>query len=306
MTVTQLRYVIMIAKTGNITQAAKRLFVSQPSLTKSLRELEEEIGETLFARNNRGVSLTRKGEEFLAHARQVVELMDVMEEKYVRSTKRSPLFSVSCQHYSFAVNAFVDVIKKYGYDEYDFTLRETTTHEIVEDVASLKSEVGVLYLSEDNRRVIERLLKESSLEFHSLFVADAHVFISKNHPLAGLDVIRPEQLSDYPYLTFEQGEYNSFFFSEEPVSPDFSSRNIKVRDRATLFNLAVGLDGFTISSGVINRDLNGENIIARRLASDEQMDIGYITRKGVKLSDYAAEYIDRLRHYTAQGGSDTE
>lgn len=297
MTLQQLRYIVAVAETGNITEAAKRLFISQPSLTNAIHELEKEMQITIFNRTNKGVSISNEGDIFLSYARQVLEQTNLLEERFLNRKEHSSKFSVSCQHYSFAVNAFVDVIREFGGNKYDFTLRETQTYEIIEDVSRLKSEIGILYTSSKNEEVIQKLLKQNGLVFETLFVANPHVFISSEHPLASKDVLTLEELENYPYLSFEQGEYNSFYFSEEILSTLDRSKNIKVRDRATLFNLAIGLNGYTVSSGVISRELNGENIIAKPLAVDEAMRIGTITQKNMPLSRYGTAYLEYLKRH---------
>ena len=297
MTLQQLKYIVTVAETGNITEAAKRLFISQPSLTNAVRELENEMQVTIFNRTNKGVVVTNEGDVFLSYARQILEQVGLLEEKYLNVKERRPRFSVSCQHYSFAVNAFVDVIKTFDADQYDFTLRETQTYEIIEDVSKLRSEIGILYVSSKNEEIIGKLLKQNDLEFQELFVSKPHVFIYSKHPLEEIESIALEELEDYPYLSFEQGEYNSFYFSEEILSTLDHRKNIKVRDRATLFNLVIGLNGYTVSSGVISRELNGENIIAKPLLVDEYMRVGIIRQKNMPLSRYGVTYIDALQKH---------
>ncbi len=297
MTLQQLKYIVTVAETGNITEAAKRLFISQPSLTNAIRELEKEMQVTIFNRTNKGVTVSNEGDEFLAYARQVLEQADLLQEKFLNEKEQSPRFSVSCQHYSFAVNAFVEVIQKFDAPKYDFTLRETQTHEIIEDVSHLRSEIGILYISSKNEEVILKLIKQSGLKFEELFTAKPHVFICATHPLAGKARLSMKDLEDYPYLSFEQGEYNSFYYSEEILSTLDRNKNIKVRDRATLFNLVIGLNGYTVSSGIISRELNGENIIAKPLQVDEYMRIGTITQKNMPLSRYGIAYMEALKQY---------
>lgn len=300
MTLQQLRYIVTIAETGNITEAARRLFVSQPNLTNSVHDLETEFQLTIFNRTNKGVTLSSDGETFLSYARQILEQVSLLEEKYLNVQERKPKFSVSCQHYSFAVNAFVYVIKEFDANYYDFTLRETQTYEIIEDVSRLKSELGILYISSKNEEIIMKLLRQHQLIFEELFTATPHVFISSTHPLADRSVLSLEDLEEYPYLSFEQGDYNSFYFSEEILSTLDRKKNIKVRDRATLFNLAVGLNGYTVSSGIISKELNGENIIARPLLVDEYMKIGVIKQKQLPLSRYGTSYLNALKQHVSQ------
>ena len=297
MTLQQLKYVVCVAEVGNISLAAEKLFIAQPSLTNAIKNLEEELGITIFSRNNRGVLITEQGNVFLSYARQMLDQLDLIESKFLNKKEIKPYFSVSCQHYSFAVNAFIDVINKFNASSYNFTIRETQTYEIITDVKDLVSEVGVLYLSKKNEEVITKLLKENDIKFEELFEAKPHVFISNDHPLAKKELIKLEELDEYPYLSFEQGKNNSFYFSEEVLSTLDRKKNIKVRDRATLFNLIIGLNGYTVSSGVISHELNGKNIISKPLEINEYMRIGIITLKNVILSQYAKEFIDAIKNH---------
>lgn len=293
----QLRYVVKVAECGSITEASRRLFVSQPSITASIRDLENEMGVHIFERTNKGVIVSEEGETFLGYARQVLDQADLLEGKYKGTSEQVPHFSVSCQHYSFAVNAFVDVIREFDAARYDFTLREEQTHEIIEDVAHMKSELGILYLSEHNREVIERMLAANELVFEGLFCAAPHVFVCADHPLADHASVTLEDLEDYPFLSYEQGSYNSFYYSEELTSTFERRKNIRVRDRATLFNLAMGLNGYTVCSGVISHELNGPGIISIPLDVDEYMEIGIITRKNTTLTRYGQAYIEAIRQH---------
>lgn len=297
MTLQQLRYAITVAETGTITEAAKKLYISQPSLTNAIHELEKEMNLVIFQRTNKGILLSGEGEEFLGYARQVLEQAAILEDKYKGNGGGKKQFCVSTQHYSFAVNAFVDLIKEYGQEEYDFSLRETQTYEIIEDVAHMRSEIGILFLNDFNETVLRKILKTNDLEFHELFVAKPHVFISRKHPLADRQVITNQELEAYPYLSFEQGEHNSFYFSEEIFSTSERKKNIRVRDRATLFNLLIGLNGYTVCSGVIDKKLNGKDIIAVPLQDEGDMRIGYITHRKAVPGRLAATYLKALRKY---------
>lgn len=297
MTLQQLNYLVTVADCGNITEAAEKLYISQPSLSSAIHNLEKEMGVTAFVRSNKGVVVTREGEELLSYARMLLEQADNMKEHFGSGDRRTPKFSVSCQHYSFAVNAFVDLIKAFDADRYSFIIRETQTGEIIEDVAGGKSEIGVIYLSEHNEEVISKLIRNHDLIFEELFVASPHVFICKKHPLARKEMITVEDLQGYPYLVYEQGNNNSFYFSEEFMSMLDFPKNIQVRDRATLFNLVIGLNGFTVSSGVIDSKLNGSNIIARPLAVDKTMRIGVVKKKNIVFSRYACFYMEALKKH---------
>ena len=298
MTLLQLKYIITVADAGTISKAARKLYITQPSLTAAIKELETELGITIFVRTNKGVNLSAEGEEFLGYARQVMEQTRLIEEKYFGDAPVKHQFCVSAQHYSFVVEAFVKLLKEYGGEEYDFRIRETQTYEIMEDVARLRSEVGVLYLNQFNEVVIRKTLKEKDLTFHSLFRARPHVFVSSFSPLAKKKIVTLKDLEPYPRLSYEQGEHNSFYFSEEILSTMESKKDILVCDRATLFNLLIGLNGYTICSGVISEKLNGKNIVSVPLDVDDYMEIGYITQNKVVPGKFAKIFIENLQEYT--------
>lgn len=298
MTLQQLKYVIEVADKGTMSEAAKSLFISQPSLSNAIKELENEIHLSIFIRSNKGITVSKEGREFLGYARQVIEQSSLMEERYLGNKVFKQKFSVSTQHYSFAVNAFVDLIKEYGAEEYEFTLRETRTYEIIDDVKNLQSEIGILYSNKFNEKVISRMLRENDLTFEKLFKAEPHVFVSSKNPLALKKKVTLKDLEEYPYLSFEQGEYNSFYFSEEILSVIERKKTIKVSDRATLFNLLIGLDGYTICSGIISEELNGKEIISVPLEAEDSMTVGFITHKNATISRLGEIYIDALRKYT--------
>ena len=302
MTLQQLKYVTTIANIGSISEAAKRLFVSQPSLTKAIKELEKEMGITIFDRTNKGITVSKEGERFLGYARQVLEQAALLEEQYKSQSGGKKQFSVSTQHYSFAVNAFVELLKGAEIDQYDVSLRETQTYEIIDDVAHMKSEIGLLYYNDFNRPVLEKLIHTNELTFTELFTAHPHIFIGKTHPLAHKEVVSMDELEEYPYISFEQGDHNSFYFSEEIFSTVVRPKHIRVRDRASLFSLLLGLDGYTVSSGVIDKEVNGENIISVPLAEEGLMHIGYITNNKMQRSRLGQEYIHALEQYVSNYG----
>ena len=297
MTLQQLKYAVVTAEKGTVSEAAASLYIAQPSLTKALKELEKEMGISIFNRTNKGVFVSKEGEVFLGYARQVLEQAALITEKYTHQSGGKQEFCVSTQHYSFAVNAFVDLIQVYGSDNYDFSLRETQTYEIIDDVSRLKSEIGILYLNEFNETVLRKILKSNDLQFTELFEAKPHIFISDKNPLAQKAEVTMADLQPYPYLSFEQGEHNSFYFSEEFISMLDFPKSIQVRDRATLFNLVIGLNGFTVSSGVIDQKLNGSSIIAKPLDVDKTMRIGIIKKKNIIFSRYASYYVEALRRH---------
>jgi len=303
MTLQQIKYVIGIAEAGSFNKAAEKLFVSQPSLTSSIHDLENEIGITIFNRSGRGVSLTNDGIEFISEARRLYLSYEGIMEKYGLNSTVKKKFGISTQHYSFAIKSFVEMVKKYNTNEYEFAIRETKTKDVIEDVATLRSEIGIMYLSDFNRKVIQNLLNSKNLEFHHLIDCQAYVYMWKGHPLSDKKAISFEDLSSYPCLSFEQGDDSSFYFAEEILSTNEYHRIIKCNDRASVLNLMVGLNGYTLCSGIICEELNGTDYIAvpfKETADNVNrvMEIGYITSKRGILSSFAKSYIEELRSLT--------
>lgn len=298
MTLQQLKYADAVAATGSISEAARRLFVTQPTLTESLRALEEELRVAIFTRSSRGVAVTREGEEFLASARQILDDAARIQEKYTGKAVRRPQFAVSCQHYAFAVEAFMEVVKACETDRYDFTLRETVTSEIIDDVARHRSEIGILYLSRRNERAITKILRREELAFEELFTAKPHVFLGKRHPLAKKRIVRPYDLDGYPYLTYEQGEENALYFAEEVMPAIDRKKNIRVRDRATMTKLVLGLDGYTVSSGA-NSKMYSSDIVAIPLGIEDVIRVGIIHRQGISLSFAGTTFVRVIKSYAA-------
>lgn len=294
MTLQQLKYVLQVAKDGSINEAAKNLFISQPSLSNAIKDIEEELQFSLFHRTNKGITITNDGEAFLGYARAVVEQYALLEERYLDKRNNQISFSISTQHYSFAVNAFVELLKEVDYDAYNFSIEETKTNEIIDNVKNMKSEIGILYMNDFNHDVISKILHESNLVFHSLFVAKPHAFLSTNHPLADRKSLKLEELDDYPYLSYLQGDTNSFYFMEEIQSTYPHKKSIKVSDRGTLFNLMIGLQAYTISTGIIFNELNPE-IIAIPLELDDYIEVGYIIHKKSFITPLATRYLELLK-----------
>lgn len=298
MTLQQIKYVLMIARCGSISEAAKLLFVSQPSLSAALKEIEDEYDIRIFDRSAKGITVTSSGDEFLAYARQISDQMDLLDSHYARNRRTRAVVSISTQHYAFAVQALVNKLREVSSDEYEFTFRECRTYEIMDDVARMRSDLGILYLSNFNEKVITRQLQEFQLVFTPLFKTKPGVFISRCHPLSSKTQLTLEELEGYPFLCFDQGLFNSFYYAEEPLSTVVRSQVIKVSDRATLFNCLIGLNGYTICSGILNEDLNGKEIVSRKLASQEYMEIGYIVSKKGILSPFAQSFIEELKKLT--------
>ncbi len=300
-TLQHLQYFIEVAAEGSISAAADLLFVAQPTMSAAMRDLEQRVGRDLLTRSARGVTLTSDGAEFLGYARQVVEQAELLEQRYLGRPPSRRLLGVSTQHYSFAVDAFVRMVKSTGAPEYEFSLRETRTFDIIEDVRTLRSELGILFRNDFNRNVIDKLLRDSGMAFHPLFLAEPHIFVSRRNPLAGRRRATLDDLADLPRLTFDQGANNSFYFAEEILSTLSSRQEIRVSDRATIFNLMIGLGGYTISTGIISDDLDPE-IVAVPLDVDERIEIGWIGRTAIPLTEQAQRYLSEVREVVADFG----
>ncbi|MBT8858841.1 LysR family transcriptional regulator [Lactobacillus delbrueckii subsp. bulgaricus] len=281
MRIQQLLYLQKVVALGNMTEAAKELFIAQPTLSSAIKQLEKETGITILIQGKKGVSLTEDGREFMQYAQQILDQVQLLERRYGDQSSAPKIFSVAAQHYAFAVNAFVQLLKEIGQSDYQASLKEMRTYEVIEDVANLHSEIGIVYLSRYNRQVMENSFQEKELSFTPLFKAHPHVFLYRNHPLAGKKSISLADLLPY--------------YWEETLADQHSPKSIIVSDWATMFNLEIGLSGYTISSGIINADLNGDDIIARPLISDEYIEIGYLTNHLHQLSSIGQKYLGYLR-----------
>ncbi|MCI1936212.1 MAG: LysR family transcriptional regulator [Bifidobacteriaceae bacterium] len=302
MTLLQLKYIVKIVECGSMNEASHELYISQPALSSAVKELEKEMGIEIFTRSSQGITLTVDGAEFLTYARQVLDQSELLEERYKNAKPRRQLCQVSTQHYMFAVEAFVNLIKASDSEEYEFTIRETGTRDIIDQVATMQSEIGILYLSDFNKDVIGKLLREKHLEFHPIFRANLHVFLSRENPLAQKEKVTMEDLKPYPFIQYDQGGEGSFYFAEEAVWPEFSPKQINVTDRATILNFIVGLNGYTVCSGIDNEDLNSEKIVTVPLESDETMLVGWITNERAKISQSGGLYLDELKKVIAANG----
>ena len=297
MTLQQLKYVITISKSGSMHTAADELFITQPNLSKAIKDLELEMGITIFNRTNKGVLLTDDGTKFLSYASQVVEQANLLEDIYKNKESIKRIFAISSQHYGFVVNAFVKLVETLGKDTYEFSLRECKTYDVINDVKDGRSELGVIYFSRFNSEIMKKVISSNGLSYEFLFEAKPHVLLSKNHPLANKERLTLDDLDAYPRLSYDQGLNNSFYYSEEPHALESVSKAIVVSDRATLFNILIGLNGYTISSGMISSSLDGNNIISIPLETDEVMDLVYIYDSDKPMKEITKQYLAILREY---------
>ena len=299
MTLQQIYYILTIAENKSMNKAAEKLYIAQPTLTSVVKEVEQEIGIPIFFRTHRGVTVTDEGEKFLASVRSLYQQYEEIRNRYSDSGTFRRKFSVSMQHYSFAVKAFIETAKHYDTDEFDLIIRETRTMNVIQDVGSLKSEIGILYMSEQNRRIISKLLREQELEFHTLIQCPACVYLAKTHPLADQKELSLSQLEPYPCLSFEQGSDADVYLAEELLSEHVFQKTIKASDRATMMNLLEGLNGYTLCSSIFNERLSNDQflVIPFKASADTPntiMEIGYITKKNASLSSMGKRYIDEM------------
>ncbi len=298
MNINQLKYVITIANTPSIRDAATKLFVSQPALSSSIHDLEDELGILLFERSNKGVRLTDAGREFLIYAKKVVGQYEILEDRYLAGDKEKERFSVSTQHYNFAITSFANVLKRFSPEKFEFMIHETKTMDVLEHVKEMRSEVGVVSYSGSNYTLIKKLLKEYQLDFVPLMRRETYAYVWKESKLAREKVISLEDLKDYPCVSFDQGDNDHFYLNEEAMGDYDFQKMIRSDDRATTMELIAQLGGYSIGSGMLaeeNAILRG--LVSIKLKEEDPLIIGYITRKGGTLSKYGLAYIDELATY---------
>lgn len=298
MTILQLKYIIAIDEECSMRRAADRLYVSQPGLSSAVRDLENELGVQIFERVHNGVVTTPAGASFIAYARSAVEQFEKVEEKYLNASGHKPTFSVSMQHYTIAVNAFIDTVKEFDLEEYQYYIRETQTSEVIEDVKTLKSEVGVIALSDFNKNTFKKIFADASLEFHELFTRNTYLYLSSQHPLADREVISLDELEDYPCMVFDQGDNTSFYYREEALATYDYKKIISTNERATSIELMLGLNGYAVGAAMLGDSLNSNEIKAIKLKEEENLTFGYIVRKGTQLSEMAQVFVDKLSENT--------
>jgi DNA-binding transcriptional LysR family regulator len=298
MTILQLKYVVGIANSSSISEAANRMFVSQPALSMSVQELEKELNIEIFRRTSKGVLLTDEGRVFLTFAKQVVSQYELIEDKYIENNKEKRFFSVSVQHYIFAIHAYINTIKKCDSNRYSFSIHETRTMEVIENVKELKSEVGVISYSTENERLMKKLLRENKLAFFPLMVRNTYVYMWKEHPLAGESELSLEALSKYPCVSFDQESDNEYYLSEEALAEYDFEKIIKSNDRATTMELIVGMNGYAVGTGMIIDSLAmKDGFVCIKLKEEDPITIGYIIRKNYELSELGKIYIEELNKY---------
>ena len=298
MNINQLKYVLEVAASSSMREASTKLYVSQPALSASIHDLEEELGILIFERNNKGISLTDEGRELLSYAKKAVQQYEILEDRYLARESGKERFSVSTQHYNFAIKAFTGVIRQTDPEKYTFSIHETKTKEVLEDVRSMKSEVGIVSFSGSNEALVKKLLRDYRLYFTPLMKRDTYVYVWKDHPFAGRSIISIEELQDYPCISFDQSDDSNFYLNEEAMADYAFNKMIRSDDRATTMELIAELDGYSIGSGMLSKaDAVLQGLVAVKLKEEDPLTIGYITRKGSTMSVYGKRYIEALTQY---------
>ncbi len=296
-TIQQLKYIVSVVENGTITEAAKKLYISQPSLSNAIKDIEEEVGITIFIRSRAGIVVTPEGMEFVGYARQVLRQMELLEDKYISHTPGKIRFGVSSPQYVFSTNAFVDIVEEFGKERFEFILHETTVHQILDDVKNRFSDLGIIYVSRENEQAMRKTLEENKLSFYELFTVKPQVFVRASHPLAEQSCVQLEELQRYPRINFMQGKEDHAHFSDELYGDLSNDKSIRITDTGSLVNLLLGTDAYTISNGFFPRYLQGTKIVGIPLAEDEVMSIGYILSEKQELSELGRVYIDKLKQY---------
>lgn len=298
MNINQIKYVLEVAASSSMREAATRLYISQPALSASIRELEEELGILIFERTNKGITLTDEGREFITYAKKAASQYEILEARYLSGNRGKERFSVSTQHYNFAIKAFTATIKEMEPEAYVFSIHETKTREVLEDVRSMKSEVGVVSFSGTNEGVIKKLFKEYQLEFVPLMRKETYCYVWKNHKFAGRKEISLEELKDYPCISFDQSDDSNFYLNEEAMADYDFEKMIKSDDRATTMELIADLGGYSVGSGMLSEeDALLQGLVSIKLKEEDPLTIGYITRRGSTLSKYGEVYVEELLKY---------
>ena len=298
MNITQIKYVLEVARSSSMREASSKLFVSQPALSASIKDLENELGILLFDRTNKGITLTSEGREFVEYAKKAVGQYEILEDKYLSKYSDKERFSVSTQHYSFSIQAFNKVIEDSDLESYVFSIHETKTKDVLEDVKSLRSEIGIVSFSGANEKIIKKIIKNYDLEFVPLMKRDAYVYVWKDHKLAGRKTVSLKELEDYPYISFDQSDDSNYYLNEEAMADYDFKKMIKSDDRATSMEMIATLGGYSIGSGMFSGDeAILEGLVSIKLEEEDPLTIGYIKRKGAKLSEYGEAYEEEILKY---------
>ncbi len=293
MTIQQCKYILKIAQCGSLNEAAKQLYVAQSSLSVSVKSLEQELNIEIFRRAGGGVHLTEAGVEFVQYARRLVEQSDLILDRFTENRQLCHL-NISTQHYDFVADVFGKLLNETHESHYRFSLREMKTYDVIRETELGFCDIGILAIKDKDRGIMERFIAGKGLTFAPILKALPHVFLRKEHPAAKADVITLEALKDYPYVSYEQGEHSSSFFTEE-IAGACSDKQVEISDRASLMNVLLASDCYTLGTGIMPSLLNCDRIVSIPLESDDFYIIGTVMRADRKPSDLAEKFSEMLK-----------
>ncbi len=300
MTLQQCVYVLKIHDTGTFSEAARQLFIAQSGLSNSVKLLEEELKIKIFERTKNGAVLTSEGAEFIRYAEQMVAQSEFILDRYGSQSKKDRLH-ISTQHYDFIADVFCEFIDKCQSGGYNVSLKEKMTHEVIYDVETAMSDVGVIAVKKRDFEIMMRYLQTRDLSFFELLKTPPHMFVKSSHPLSGKTSVHYGELQGYPYVSYDQGKYNnSSLFTEEMSDNVVSDKHIVISDRATLMNMLLKTDCYTVGTGIMPSDLNDGKIISIPIVTDEEYSVGYVVKRNRVNTKMAEQFISLLNSFSSR------
>ncbi|MBP3395766.1 MAG: LysR family transcriptional regulator, partial [Clostridia bacterium] len=290
MTIQQCKYVLEIARAGSFSEAAKQLFIAQSSLSISIKSLEQELNIRIFERSGNGVYLTDDGAEFVKYATEICENSDFVAERYSTRHVQQKLY-IATQHYDFIADIFGKLLKETITESYRFSIKEIETYNVIREVETAHSDVGIIAIKDGDYEIMRRYLGKKGLSFTPVLNVSPHVFFRRGHPLAGAAPLSAAALRKYPYVSYEQGEHTSSFFTEELMDVSSIDKHVEISDRATLMNVLMLTDAYTIGTGMMPSALNKGDIVSVPFESDAYYIIGYLLNQDRKISDMTKKFI---------------
>jgi DNA-binding transcriptional LysR family regulator len=287
----QCRYVEVVARVGSFSQAAKELYMTQPNLSCSIKDLENELGVQLFTRSNTGARLTEDGHDFLKYAKRIIGELDLLQQRYHDEFKKS--FTVASHHYDFLSSPLAKVAQEFKQDYQEFQTIETTTKKILDSVASFEADLGIIYLDDENEHILSSALQYHDLEFTSLGEFPTRVFLRRDHPLAHKSVISETDLKGYNQIRFRQ-EQSGLNFDEDALDIHDQQRILYSNDRGTVMNLLCATDAYASGLGIVNSFVK-DQIVLIPLQNSPKHTLGYVTNRKKKLSDIGASFINEIK-----------
>lgn len=294
MTIQQCKYVLEIARTGSFSEAAKQLFIAQSSLSAGIKSLERELNICIFQRSSNGVYLTDEGSEFVRYAADIVSASELAVGRYKSPQKTETLF-IATQHYDFIADVFGNFVKDVDLDRYRFSIKEIETYNVIREVENSYSDIGIIAIKDGDYDIMKRYLNKRNITFVSMLEAAPHVFVRRAHPLASMDRLSVADLKDFPYVSYEQGGQTASFFTEELNDARAMDKHIEISDRATLMNLLLMTDAYTVGTGIMPSALNKGDIVSIPFDSKEHYIIGYLLNSARKVSPMTERFIAHLK-----------